>query len=464
MNGGPDSTEHHSHRLQRPPRQGRHRQGAAGTWTPSVPTQPTHGRHEEPRPAAEAAVPLDASFSGSLPLAAGQPEHDSGYRSGFLSTRGELPIEVPAQTAPASRPVPPSVAPESVAPESVAPESLVPESLVPESVVPESTLSERAAAERAAAESAAMKSADEPTVRRRTVTLTTPPEPRPSEVTGEDILVYEAEPAPALDGLGTFDLGSVPASVTPPRTWRKAAWFATASSGFVVVALLFAGSVLVSQPSETGTQAINGWTERGGQPTLEGEQFTDRTSGPDSSTQEDTSAAASASSAASESSASSSQQTTVSERASAIAPRAPGAPPMTSSPEVSEAPTTTSTSSEPTKPPVSKAQRAKAPPRHVMTADPELMADRSEYFLNTVTEDPAAAHSVTTGELEEQGPKGLERKYRDVAYYEVKKIYIDPNRGETVNTVEVTYPDGSKKTEQRVLHFGRETKIESDGK
>lgn len=451
MNGGPDSTDHHSHRRQRAqqharhngqgfperqPRQGRHRQGAAGTWTPSVPAQSWHGRHEEAHSPGEATVPLDAAISGSLPLSTTsvrsvsaplprqtrpvqQPEHDAGHRSGFLSTHGELPIEVPAQAPPA-----PS---DPAAPLPKPPDS---------------------------------KASEEPTIRRKTVTLTAPPEPRSCVDTGEDILVYEADPVPAQDGLGTFDLGSVPASVTPPKTWRKAAWFATASSGCVVVALLYAGSILVSQPSETGTQAINGWTERGGQPTLEGERLTDSTSTPGSTPEATTSSSSGTSSL---------RQGALSDRApessSAVAPRAPGAPPATTTPvEVSVGPTTPSTSREPAKPAATKAQRVKAPPRQLMTADPELMADRSEYFLNTVTEDPSAAHSVTTGELKQQGPDGLERKYQDVAYYEVKKIYIDPNRGETVNTVEVTYPDGSKKTEQRVLHFGEDTKIENDGK
>lgn len=296
------------------------------------------------------------------------------------------------------------------------------------------------------------------------MTLTAPPEPQPRQDTDEEILVYEAEPVSALDGLGKFDLGSVPASVTPPKTWRKAAWFATISSGGVVVALLFAGSVLVSHPTETATQAINGWTERGGQPpTLEGEQYADPSTTPDSGT----------------STAGTSPPPGVSPGPTAgpgnLRRIVPGSSPDRSSPVqssatgtttvvVTESPTTPTTTPAPEKPPVTPAKRETNSPKHVLTYDPEVMADNSERFLNTVTEDPAAAHEVTTGELEEEGPEGLERKYQDVAYYEVKKISIDPNRGQTVNTVEVTYPDGSKKTEQRVLQFGEDTKIENDGK
>ncbi|NUT47951.1 MAG: hypothetical protein HOV94_11670, partial [Saccharothrix sp.] len=38
-------------------------------------------------------------------------------------------------------------------------------------------------------------------------------------------------------GLRKFNIGLVPASVTPPRTWRLAAWFAVLSSAGVLVGL-----------------------------------------------------------------------------------------------------------------------------------------------------------------------------------------------------------------------------------
>src|SRR5699024_5173020 len=61
----------------------------------------------------------------------------------------------------------------------------------------------------------------------------------------------------APSGLEVFDLGSVPASVTPPRTWRRAAWFATVSSGSVV-GLLFAGAFLLGHQPEQDQQAGDG--------------------------------------------------------------------------------------------------------------------------------------------------------------------------------------------------------------
>ncbi len=51
--------------------------------------------------------------------------------------------------------------------------------------------------------------------------------------------VYALPEAPAT-GLRKFDLGNVPASVTPPRSWRRAAWFAVGTSAAVVLGLTVA--------------------------------------------------------------------------------------------------------------------------------------------------------------------------------------------------------------------------------
>jgi hypothetical protein len=91
------------------------------------------------------------------------------------------------------------------------------------------------------------------------------------------------------------------------------------------------------------------------------------------------------------------------------------------------------------------------------------MGDNTEKFFNTVAEDPNAAATVTTGKLRDEGPQALARRYADVAYFEVKDIYIDQNRRITVNTVEVTHDDGTKTIEQRTLTFGDDAKISSDG-
>ena len=70
---------------------------------------------------------------------------------------------------------------------------------------------------------------------------------------------------------------------------------------------------------------------------------------------------------------------------------------------------------------------------------------------------------MTTGRLHEQGPQALADRYAGIAYFEVKKVSIDQQRGVTVNTVEVTHTDGTKTVEERTLTFGDGDKITADG-
>ncbi len=91
--------------------------------------------------------------------------------------------------------------------------------------------------------------------------------------------------------------------------------------------------------------------------------------------------------------------------------------------------------------------------------DAETLAQRSQDFFNTVTEDPEAAHALTTGELAEQGPEGLAQRYADVAYFEVRHVHIDTDEGVTVNTLRITRPDGSTTEETRRLTFAADDRI-----
>jgi len=120
----------------------------------------------------------------------------------------------------------------------------------------------------------------------------------------------------------------------------------------------------------------------------------------------------------------------------------------------------------PQKPPVTPADRetpVKPPWWYSFPPDAQTMGDNSEKFFNTVTTDPATASSVTTGQLHDQGPQALAQRYAGIAYFEVRKVSIDQQRGVTVNTVEITHTDGSKTIEERTLTFGDGDKITADG-
>ncbi|WP_406640700.1 hypothetical protein [Amycolatopsis sp. WGS_07] len=309
--------------------------------------------------------------------------------------------------------------------------------------------------------------ADEPP-RRQRVTLR---EPAVSpldkdEQQDDEVRVYAA---PLLDGLGTFDLGSVPASVTPPKTWRKAAWFATGASGAVVVGLLFAGTFLVGGPTATTTDAVGGggWPGRqnGGNPNLSalipngqhggvgGNVPRSGTStSPDGVTSDNGTHPQQGASASSSASSSSAGKTTAS---------SPDTGSTSSGPTTTDSP---SSSEPPEKPPVTPAQRETKEPPYFTANDPNKMGNNSETFFNNVTTDPSKASAVTSGDLKQEGSQGLRKRYADVAYFEVKKVTIDPEHGTTVNTVEVTHQDGSKSTEQRTLTFDDNGKITDDGR
>ncbi|MBE8525878.1 hypothetical protein ILP97_51815 [Amycolatopsis sp. H6(2020)] len=297
-------------------------------------------------------------------------------------------------------------------------------------------------------EAAVAESHAELAARRTRVSLAAPA-PRCVDLDEDDVRVYSAPP---IDGLGGFTIGSVPASVTPPKTWRKAAWFATGASGAVVVGLLCAGSFLVGKPPMD--QAVQGaWPGYQGVPTIADPTGEHRpptqggsAAGPETAARPDSGKSQGGGGAGPVDDAPPPDADTASPETATTGPAAPGATPR--------------------KPPVTPAQRetpVKPPWWYSFPPDAQTMGDNSEKFFNTVTTDPAAASSVTTGRLHEQGPQALADRYAGIAYFEVKKVSVDQQRGVTVNTVEVTHTDGTKTIEERTLTFGDGDKITADG-
>jgi hypothetical protein len=461
MNGGAESIG------QSQTHEGRHRRSGAGGWTPAMPSQPVrHGgrRHQLNE------GPVDPPATGSLPVlprpAAPLPATDRAAENRNMPGQGD-PRNASAertisrgqrsgqdQREPGSAKNPGHAIAFARSQTSTETTSEFP------SANGELPVSRPPSGARTPAENGVGNNDDrsgDPTLRRTKVTLTPRPVRRAEAEHEDDVRVYLAPVA----GLGTFDLGSVPASVTPPKTWKKAAWFAALSSGGVVVALLIAGSVLVGPPSMDPTS--QGWPGyRGGQPLLNGEQQAGTTS-PDKGGVTGKPAGGARSTGPTNVASRSSNDASTAGPPRTTAAAIAGTPGSTGVLTTTEpAPSTSST--VPQKPSATPAPRATTPaPWYSFPPDARAMGDNTEKFFNTVRQDPNAASAVTTGKLHDAGPQALAQRYAHVAYFVVKDISIDQGRGVTVNTVEVVHDDGTKTIEQRTLTFADNNKIQSDG-
>jgi hypothetical protein len=253
--------------------------------------------------------------------------------------------------------------------------------------------------------------------------------------------VVHAVPETPPRGLRKFDLGIVPASVTPPRSWRRAAWFAVGTAAAVVCGLAVAAVRLVGTPPSGETiEALPAFpTQQLG--TLPAE--------------ETTRGAAPTTSRPSSSSPSVPAETPRQSRESAR----PDAPSAAAFPAGSTTSGPAGTWSEPAPPP-----RTTVGPQPVTPTDPQAMGDRTEAYFALVTVDPRAAHEMCTGSLGSEGPEGIEARYAGVDHVEVRDMTIDRNHAVTTSTVKVVREDGTEAVEQRQLRFtwGGDPKISGD--
>ena len=259
-----------------------------------------------------------------------------------------------------------------------------------------------------------------------------------------------------ITGLRTFDLGTVPASVTPPRTWRKAAWFAVAASAGVLIALAVAATAFVGRPSN--------WTTIDALPGLPGatdlittlpstEPVTpSRTSTVNSSVESPSSATPDRIRT------DTSPDDSTGDGGGPADPRDPTAPAPTVTTS-SEPGASGSTTVEPGPERSTVTPLVMSPP-----VNAEQIGDRTEAYYDNVVEDPGAAYAMTSGPMQEEGPDGIKRRYQDVTDVQVEKMTIDPGTGRTVNTVRLHHRDGSVTTQRRVLTFsaGKDPRITNE--
>jgi hypothetical protein len=256
--------------------------------------------------------------------------------------------------------------------------------------------------------------------------------------------VYAWPETPAT-GLRKFNLGTIPASVTPPRTWRRAAWFAVGTAVFVVLALCFAALRLVGNPRRSHT--IDALPGQPSQQLL----ITDLPVQQSTTTPPTT-----RSSTAPASSTTAPRQA----RSTPARPAGTGRPQLTRPDGQMAAPLATADKPATSTPPArSTIESIPEPP-----TDPEKLGDRTELYYSRVADNPAAACSLTTGGMQAEGPNGIAARYPDVQRVEVKEIVIDPNWATTRSVLTVVHRDGTTTTVRRELTFspGKDPKISSD--
>ncbi|MCA1190162.1 MULTISPECIES: hypothetical protein [unclassified Saccharopolyspora] len=289
----------------------------------------------------------------------------------------------------------------------------------------------------------------------------TGPLPAVAPTTGAAIGAAPAEPGtdPLSDtvpvgGLHKFDLGMVPASVTPPRSSRRAAWFAVASAGAA-----FGGLLLVATALVTPTTSIEGLRPPNMPrathfPSPAPEPHAD---GPD----------------------------LLADRAptSGLVPPPPGPPRQQAPGAVDHPPGRAPADGPPDSAPgasepggevsTEPAAAPPAPPRQsapvtyrdelLTFTDPRLVAARSEHYFDAVrAHDLAGAYAGTTGRLRAAGFAAFAERYRDAAAVEV--LSVSATSSSTVTTLRITRTDGSVAEQQRRLRFtsGSDPRVYAD--
>jgi hypothetical protein len=263
----------------------------------------------------------------------------------------------------------------------------------------------------------------------------------------------EAGPDRLIDtgpmGLHKFDLGYIPASVTPPRTWRRAAWFTVFCSAAALVGLMFVTSQLVgpvhvasdidSLPGlPTNLPFDQGQTSSDAPPSSRHSQPPSRVSqSPRPGRPADS---------APPTDAQGNPITTDDDTGSgnSLPPGGGGGAPST----VVTAPSTVTTVSS-------------GPP----AVDPAKLGSRTEQFFSNVVTNVNAAADMTSATVHDDAKAIIEQNYGDVSTIQIKSVSVDPGNGVTVSVLQVTNKDGSVSTQQRTLQFtlSGDPKIENPG-
>ncbi|RRO12867.1 hypothetical protein EIL87_24640 [Saccharopolyspora rhizosphaerae] len=266
-----------------------------------------------------------------------------------------------------------------------------------------------------------------------------PQRPEPESSSPRLVIDPLTDTAP-VGGLHKFDLGMVPASVTPPPTWRRAAWFAIASSVAALGGLVFATTLVSSNPTRIEGLDLPSMP-RGGQypPLLRDPYFltgdptrpsvADATTPPTRSPNQLTAGPLQTSA----------PQPGLDTTPGGMAPGNPDGEDDGDDPDDDLPP-------EAGGPPTSEA------PQLLQLTDTEGMKRSSErYYAAISSGDLPGAYAMTTGPLRAEGYEAFAARYSYATEIEVTHVYVTPTS--TTHTLRMTLPDGSERTERRVLRY-----------
>lgn len=235
-------------------------------------------------------------------------------------------------------------------------------------------------------------------------------------------------------GLRMFNLGTIPASVTPPRTWRRAAWFTVVASVAALAGLLTLGAVLVGPVRDTGRIDSTPYFPDGTPlAAIGGPALTSRPARPVGSSDGRPATRVSITDVTSSRYVGS---RTDQPQNGAGGPRssAPDRPPDAAPPATEPVITTLTTAGDP-------------------VVDPAKLIKRTRTFFAEVTTNAQAAANLTTSAVRDDAVAVIHRKYGDMAAIQIQSISLDPTSGLTICVLRVVNKDGTAETQRITLQF-----------
>jgi hypothetical protein len=249
-------------------------------------------------------------------------------------------------------------------------------------------------------------------------------------------------------GLNAFNLGTIPASVTPPRTWRRAAWFAVVSAAAALIGLVVIGTTLVGPVLPTSVFSAmpyfpDGMPHTTAGPPMAAPQHAGSTQrGPLTVARPGDGLVTDAGA-----------RRPAPDGSASVHPTAASSPDPAADPD-----------GGPSVPPGKKVPVttvSSGPP----TVDGGALLRTTQLYFAEVTSNANAAADLAANTVRADAAALIHQRYDQVATIKVQSISLDANTGVTISLLSVVNKDGTTDTAQTVLRFtlGTDPKIQNPG-